>query len=58
MVAVGLIYLIFEDKILGDSSLDPKVQVPRNNHLSRALIGIQVGYPVFSYSQNFLCADL
>ncbi|KAJ1333573.1 GPI ethanolamine phosphate transferase 1 [Microdochium nivale] len=43
MVAVGLVYLICEDKILGDSSLDPKVQVPRNNHLSRALIGVQTG---------------
>lgn len=42
MVLVGLVYLIFEDKILADPSLDPKARVPRNNHLSRTLIGVQV----------------
>ncbi|KXJ92328.1 Phosphatidylinositolglycan class N-domain-containing protein [Microdochium bolleyi] len=43
MVLIGLIYLIFEDRILADPSLDPKAQVPRNNHISRALIGVQTG---------------
>ena len=43
MVLVGLVYLVFEDKILADPSLDPKARVPMNNHLSRTLIGIQVG---------------
>jgi phosphatidylinositol glycan class N len=43
MVAVGIIYLIFEDKLLADFSGSTKPQSqPKKNQISRALIGVQV----------------
>ncbi|KAJ2987392.1 hypothetical protein NUW58_g3137 [Xylaria curta] len=44
MVAVGVLYLVFEDKLLADFSGSVKPQSPqRQNGISRALIGIQTG---------------
>ncbi|KAJ8131344.1 hypothetical protein O1611_g2284 [Lasiodiplodia mahajangana] len=46
MVAVGIIYLVFEDKLLADfsGSIKPQLQ-QKPNHISRALIGVQAsGY--------------
>ncbi|KAI8630584.1 PigN-domain-containing protein [Xylariaceae sp. FL1651] len=44
MAAVGIIYLIFEDKLLADFSGSTKPQPPqKQNQLSRTLIGIQIG---------------
>lgn len=43
MVAVGILYLVFEDKLLADFSGSPKPRTePKANGLSRALIGVQV----------------
>ncbi|KAM0810915.1 putative GPI ethanolamine phosphate transferase 1 [Seiridium cardinale] len=49
MVAVGLVYLIFEERLLADfsSPSTPKAQ-RRENKLSRALIGIQIGLIVLA----------
>ncbi|KAI0967703.1 GPI ethanolamine phosphate transferase 1 [Xylaria arbuscula] len=44
MVAVGIIYLIFEDKLLADFSGSTKPQsLQKPKGLSRALIGVQIG---------------
>ncbi|KAI1425280.1 GPI ethanolamine phosphate transferase 1 [Xylaria sp. FL1777] len=44
MVAVGILYLIFEDKLLADFSASANPQSQRKqNGLSRALIGVQTG---------------
>jgi phosphatidylinositol glycan class N len=43
MVAVGVVYLVFEEKILADfSSTTTSRALRKENHMSRALIGIQV----------------
>ncbi|GAP90260.1 putative GPI ethanolamine phosphate transferase 1 [Rosellinia necatrix] len=44
MVAVGIFYLAFEDKLLADfsGSIKPQSQ-PKQNGISRALIGVQTG---------------
>ncbi|KAK5633125.1 hypothetical protein RRF57_008839 [Xylaria bambusicola] len=44
MVVVGILYLIFEDKLLADfsGSAEPQLQ-NKENGLSRALIGVQTG---------------
>lgn len=43
MVAVGILYLVFEDKLLADfsGSIKPQPQ-PKPNLISRSLIGVQV----------------
>lgn len=46
MVVIGLVYLIFEDFILADFSSNAKPT--SRNHLSRSLVGIQVGLTVLS----------
>ncbi|TGJ80398.1 hypothetical protein E0Z10_g8362 [Xylaria hypoxylon] len=44
MVAVGLLYLLFEDKLLADFSGSTKPQSQQKpNRISRALIGVQTG---------------
>ncbi|CAJ2513751.1 Uu.00g018700.m01.CDS01 [Anthostomella pinea] len=44
MVTVSLLYLIFEEKLLTDFSGSTKPRPPRkNNQISRALIGVQIG---------------
>ncbi|KAI0532569.1 GPI ethanolamine phosphate transferase 1 [Xylaria digitata] len=44
MVAIGVLYLIFEDKLLADFSSSTKPQPQQKlNHISRALIGVQTG---------------
>ncbi|KAI3332311.1 PigN-domain-containing protein [Xylariaceae sp. AK1471] len=44
MVAVGIIYLIFEDNLLADFSGSTKLQSQqKKNQISRALIGLQTG---------------
>lgn len=44
MVVVGVLYLIFEDRLMADfsSSKTPK-RFQKGNEISRALIGVQVG---------------
>ncbi|KAK3334247.1 LOW QUALITY PROTEIN: GPI ethanolamine phosphate transferase 1 [Neurospora tetraspora] len=46
MVVIGLLYLIFEDFVLADFSWNAKPT--SRNHLSRSLVGIQVGLTVLS----------
>ncbi|KAI1856742.1 hypothetical protein JX265_011383 [Neoarthrinium moseri] len=44
MVGVGIAYLVFEEKILADfSDASTPKSSRRENHISRALIGIQIG---------------
>ena len=42
MILIGLLYLVFEEKILGKSILVADSVKPANNALSRSLVGIQV----------------
>ena len=42
MVLIGLLYLVFEEKLLGKSILLRDTVKPANNALSRSLVGIQV----------------
>ncbi|KAK4204838.1 Phosphatidylinositolglycan class N-domain-containing protein [Triangularia verruculosa] len=43
MVLIGLVYLMFEDYILADFSRPTKQSSPQQNHLSRTLVGVQIG---------------
>ncbi|KAI5868609.1 GPI ethanolamine phosphate transferase 1 [Durotheca rogersii] len=44
MVIVGLLYLIFEDRLLADFSSPKRSSgLPKANRVSRALVGIQIG---------------
>ncbi|KAI8961599.1 GPI ethanolamine phosphate transferase 1 [Daldinia sp. FL1419] len=44
MVVVGILYLLFEDKFLADSSSSKKSStLQRGNEISRTIIGVQVG---------------
>lgn len=47
MVIVGILYLIFEDFVLNDFSRPAKPLSPRN-HLSRTLVGVQIGLTVLA----------
>lgn len=45
MVIVGILYLIFEDKLLADPSSSVRVSLGRKDRqFSRTLIGVQVGH--------------
>lgn len=43
MVAVGVVYLLFEDFILADFCSAMKLPRARGNHVNRALVGVQIG---------------
>ncbi|KAI1337432.1 PigN-domain-containing protein [Xylariaceae sp. FL0016] len=43
MIGVGIFYLVFEDKLLADFAGVSKQRALRDNQVSRALIGIQIG---------------
>ncbi len=47
MVAVGVLYLALEDKILANFSSGAKVTYA-NNHITRTLVGIQIGMVVLA----------
>ncbi|KAL2023976.1 hypothetical protein VTK56DRAFT_211 [Thermocarpiscus australiensis] len=47
MVVVGILYLVLEDFVLADFSLSEKPPSPRN-HVSRTLVGIQIGLIILS----------
>jgi phosphatidylinositol glycan class N len=47
MVVVGILYLVLEDFVLSDFAWAKKPSSPRN-HLSRTLVGIQIGLTVLS----------
>ncbi|KAH6856475.1 Phosphatidylinositolglycan class N-domain-containing protein [Chaetomium sp. MPI-CAGE-AT-0009] len=47
MVIVGIVYLILEDFILSDFGWSEKPSSPRN-HVSRTLVGIQIGLTILS----------
>jgi GPI ethanolamine phosphate transferase 1 len=47
MVVVGILYLVLEDFVLSDFAWSKKPSSPRN-HVSRTLVGIQVGLTVLS----------
>ena len=42
MVVIGILYLIFEKKLLLKSKLSGDSNAPADNTLSRSLIGVQV----------------
>lgn len=44
MVAIGVLYLMFEQKLLQKSLLPGDTSAPADNSLSRSLIGAQVSY--------------
>ena len=44
MVTVGVLYLVFEKRLLSKTKLAGDSTAPADNALSRALIGIQVRY--------------
>jgi GPI ethanolamine phosphate transferase 1 len=47
MVAVGILYLVFEERLLADSSSTVRTTVTgKDRHISRVLIGVQVYRPV------------
>ncbi|KAI5920231.1 Phosphatidylinositolglycan class N-domain-containing protein [Camillea tinctor] len=49
MVAVGVIYLVFEDRLLADFAGSTKpLAVGRDNQISRMLIGIQIGLTILA----------
>ncbi|KAI0597821.1 Phosphatidylinositolglycan class N-domain-containing protein [Biscogniauxia sp. FL1348] len=49
MVVVGILYLIFEDRLLADFGGSSKpVVVRRDNQISRTLIGIQIGLTILA----------
>lgn len=56
MAAVGILYLMFEDKLLADFSGSIKPQPSqKENRLSRALVGVQVSrYGVRNIPFSFL----
>ncbi|KAK4176012.1 Phosphatidylinositolglycan class N-domain-containing protein [Triangularia setosa] len=43
MVLIGVVYLMFEDYILADFSRPTKQSSSSQNHISRTLVGIQIG---------------
>ena len=53
MVIAGILYLIFEDKLLADQSSSVRVNLTRKDRrISRALIGVQVGYLLLLTHRN------
>jgi len=44
MVAVGVLYLVLEQRLLSKSKMAGDSTAPADNTLSRGLIGVQVGY--------------
>jgi phosphatidylinositol glycan class N len=48
MVVVGVVYLVFEDFILADFSSAMKLPTSRPNHVTRGLVGVQIGLTVLS----------
>lgn len=48
MVLVGLIYLVFEKRILGKSAFKGDSTAPPSNALSRTLVGVQIGLIILS----------
>lgn len=47
MVLVGVLYLVLEDFVLADFTWSEKPSAPRN-HVSRTLVGIQIGLTLLS----------
>jgi hypothetical protein len=54
MVAIGVSYLIFEERLLSKSKLAGDSTVPADNALSRSLTGIQVSHFEISPMTCFL----
>lgn len=48
MVTIGVLYLIFEKKLLKKSRLPSDSATPADNTLSRSLIGVQIGFVVLA----------
>lgn len=48
MVAIGILYLAFEEKVLSDFSTAVSKTKPPRNEISRTLIGVQVGLVVLA----------
>ena len=44
MVTIGVLYLVFEKKLLSKSKVARDSMAPGDNALSRTLVGIQVRY--------------
>ncbi len=43
MVVVGILYLIFEDFVLADFAWPTKSTPKKQNHITRTLVGVQIG---------------
>lgn len=48
MVAVGVMYLLFEDFVLSDFGSAPKPSSSPRNHTARGLVGVQIGLTVLA----------
>lgn len=48
MVAVGIVYLIFEKQLLQQTKLPGDSTEPADDKLSRSLIGVQIGFIVLA----------
>ncbi|KAH8659058.1 GPI ethanolamine phosphate transferase-like protein [Tricladium varicosporioides] len=48
MVAIGVLYLVFEKRLLGKSNLVGDSTAPANDLISRSLLGIQIGLIILS----------
>ena len=42
MVAVGILYLVFQKELLGQSKMAAESTIPTNDLVSRMLLGVQV----------------
>ena len=51
MAMIGMLYLVFQKKLLGHSKLADESVAPANDSLSRVLVGVQVTKPASSASQ-------
>lgn len=48
MVVVGIMYLIFEDFVLAEFTWTTKSTPKKPNHVTRMLVGVQVGLTILS----------
>lgn len=58
MVAVGVLYLIFQRKLLAKSALKGDSTAPANDNVSRALVGIQVNHLTMAHDTTANSARL
>ncbi len=48
MVVIGVLYLIFEDFVLADFTWPTKASTKKESHITRVLVGVQIGLAALS----------